>query len=202
LQPRRWKIIFLGDYIDRGPDNYGALQTVMNPPENWEFVCLLGNHESMFLESYKKGTSFYNRKAALDIAGYSQNDTQTYQTVLSSIPRDVIEWMHFLKLYHIEDNNVFAHAYYDDSLSPENQVEYSCVWYRMHDSEPYNNQNQGLYLTHGHTPKKNGPIMTTNRLNLDAGAVFYGKFVIAEYHKNKQGPVAFYEFLFEDHPNF
>ncbi len=33
--PNGGKIIFLGDYIDRGPDNYGVLETVMNPPANW-----------------------------------------------------------------------------------------------------------------------------------------------------------------------
>jgi len=47
--PNGGKIVFLGDYIDRGSDNVGVLETVMNPPEGWEFVTLKGNHESMFV---------------------------------------------------------------------------------------------------------------------------------------------------------
>ena len=41
------KLIFLGDYIDRGPDSYGVLQTVCNLP--CETILLKGNHEDMAL---------------------------------------------------------------------------------------------------------------------------------------------------------
>ncbi len=53
--PDGGSIIFLGDYIDRGVDNAGVLRTVMNPPENWKFTCLMGNHEEMFIDSYMSG---------------------------------------------------------------------------------------------------------------------------------------------------
>jgi len=58
--PEGDKIIFLGDYIDRGPDNYGVLKTVMNPPENWEFITLLGNHEEMFIDAYIGRYEFFS----------------------------------------------------------------------------------------------------------------------------------------------
>ncbi len=193
--PEGGKIIFLGDYIDRGPDNYGVLQIVMNPPENWEFVTLLGNHELMFLESYMNGTQFYDVKSAQDIAGFSQNEFVPYEHIRQGIDKSVIEWIANLKLFHIEDQNVFAHAFYDDTKKPEDQISSDCVWTRMDDWMTFQNSNQGLYLTHGHTPRKHGPIKSPNRTNLDCGAVFYGKLVIAEYEKETRGPVAFHEFL-------
>lgn len=189
------KIIFLGDYIDRGPDNYGVLQIVMNPPKGWEFVTLLGNHEEMFVDAYMHGTSFYDKKAAQDIAGFGQDEFVMYDQILHGIDRSVIEWMYNLKVCHIEDKNVFAHAFYDDTLSPEDQTSHKSVWYRMDDWMAFQNSKQGLYLTHGHTPRTRGPVQSPNRTNLDCGAVFYGRFVIAEYHKDVQGPVAFHEFL-------
>ena len=192
--PNGGKIIFLGDYIDRGPDNHGVLRIVMNPPEGWEFVTLLGNHEEMFVDAYTHGTDFYDKKAAQDIAGFGQDEFVMYDQVLHGIDRSVIEWMHNLKVCHIEDKNVFAHAFYDDTLTPEEQRAHTAVWTRMDDWMTFQNSKQGLYLTHGHTPRKHGPIQSPNRTNLDCGAVFYGRFVIAEYHKDVRGPVAFYEF--------
>lgn len=193
--PGGGKIIFLGDYIDRGPDNYGVLQIVMNPPKNWEFITLLGNHELMFIEAYMSGTRFYDYSAAQDIAGFSKDNFVIYEHIRQGIDRQIIEWMHSLKLFHIEDKNVFAHAFYNDDLKPDDQIISDLVWTRMDDFVRFPNDKQKLYLTHGHTPRKHGPIKSPNRVNLDAGAVFYGRYVIAEYYKDIQGPVAFHEFL-------
>ncbi len=192
--PEGGKVIFLGDYIDRGPDNLGVLKIVMNPPSKWEFICLMGNHEKMFIDSYYRRSEFYDASAAKDIAGLGRNEFAMYEQLYCGIDKSIIQWMDNLDLFHIEDKNVFAHAYYDDTLSPVNQNPSVCIWDRLTDSEKYWNDNQGLYLTHGHTPRKNAPVKAQNRVNLDAGAVFYGRYVIAEYHKNVQGPVAFYEF--------
>lgn len=197
--PNGGKIIFLGDYIDRGPDNWGVLQTVMNPPENWEFVTLLGNHELMFIQSYIDGTEFYDIKAAKDIAGFDQDEFVTHDHVRHNVDSSIIDWMRNLHVFHIEDKNVFAHAFYDDKRAPEDQVIGDVVWTRMNDWMSFPNTKQGLYLTHGHTPRKNGPIRSPNRVNLDCGAVFYGRYVIGEYREDTQGPVAFHQFFTKEY---
>ena len=56
--PKGGKIIFLGDYIDRGPDAKGVCDIVMNPPEGWEFIALMGNHEEMFVNSFLNRDQF------------------------------------------------------------------------------------------------------------------------------------------------
>lgn len=50
------KIVFLGDYTDRGPDSRGVIDTLIagtqaNP--NW--VCLKGNHDKMFANFVRDG---------------------------------------------------------------------------------------------------------------------------------------------------
>lgn len=163
------KIIFLGDYIDRGPDSYGVIEHLLKgPKEGWEFVLLKGNHEEMFLEN--GGT-----KNAYDI-----ESNRIY------FNEEMMEWLKALKLFHIEDANVFAHAWYDPD---SNQSDQSILWIRARDSEPYSNKN--FYLTHGHTPRKAGPTLAPNRTNLDCGAVFYGELVIAEYQPGVKGPINF-----------
>jgi len=190
--PNGGKIIFLGDYIDRGPDDLGVLNIVMNPPENWEFVCLKGNHESMFVEAYMNKTRFYDVDAAVAICG--NPNVKTYVELYDAIDPEIVKWMDNLKLFHIEGSNVFAHAYYSDQTPPEEQRESQVVWQRMDDFETYYNDKQGFYLTHGHTPRKHGPVTAPNRLNLDCGAVFYKRLVVAKFQYGKQEPVDYLEF--------
>ena len=49
------KIVFLGDYIDRGPDSAGVVATVrkLQAREPDAIVCLKGNHEDLMLKAYQ-----------------------------------------------------------------------------------------------------------------------------------------------------
>lgn len=196
-EPNGGKIIFLGDYIDRGPDNKGVLETVMNPPKDWEFVCLKGNHEDMFLAAYmdhmRNGTrashDFYDPKVLYEFV--PKGEPLMVSFAVNHIPTEIIEWMSELKPFHFEGKNIFAHAFYDLSIPPELQRDVVLYWYRMPDSEAFPNVD-GEYLTHGHTPRANGPVRSPNRINLDAGAVFYGNLAYAKYEVDKTGPVALY----------
>ncbi len=115
----------------------------------------------MFLQAYCDSTEFYDIKAAQDIAGFHQDDFVIYRNIFQGIDKSVIEWMSELKLFHIEDKNVFAHAFYDDDRLPEDQISSHVVWTRMDDWIKFNNDKQGLYLTHGHTPRKHAPVKVT-----------------------------------------
>src|SRR4051794_35066905 len=42
-------LVFLGDYIDRGPDSRGVLEQMIALAERCTLVSLLGNHEEMLL---------------------------------------------------------------------------------------------------------------------------------------------------------
>lgn len=190
--PDGGKIIFIGDYIDRGPNNKAVLETVMNPPKNWEFICLMGNHEDIFINAYLNRGEFYDMEVVEEF--YDKKGFITYETLHDSFPVEIVKWMMNLKKFHFEDNNVFAHAFYDDKVSPEEQRDTMLLWYRMDDWMQFPSKDNRLYLTHGHTPRKHGPVQSPNRTNLDCGAVYYNRFVIAEYRKNIRGPVNFHEF--------
>ena len=42
-------LVFIGDYIDRGPDPFGVVEFLLQLRERQRCTFLLGNHESMFL---------------------------------------------------------------------------------------------------------------------------------------------------------
>lgn len=195
--PNGCKIIFLGDYIDRGSKNKAVLETVMyDHPNQYEFICLKGNHEAAFVDSYYSKMRFMDPNVVFEYCtdDVKEMNSDNYLELHAQIPENIIRWMDNLPFFYIQDKNVFAHAFYDDTLLPQNQIENVCIWDRMSDSEKYWNDNQGFFLTHGHTPRQTGPKFAQNRVNLDAGAVFYGRLVIGKYKKNVQGPIDIFEF--------
>ena len=48
-----YRLVFLGDYIDRGPDSAGVLAMVRQRQEASPdaVVCLMGNHEALLLQA-------------------------------------------------------------------------------------------------------------------------------------------------------
>ena len=46
------RLVFLGDYIDRGPDSYGVIELLLNAlPPGMDADFLMGNHERMMLDA-------------------------------------------------------------------------------------------------------------------------------------------------------
>ncbi|MBT7767373.1 MAG: serine/threonine protein phosphatase, partial [Bdellovibrionales bacterium] len=49
LEPNKSKIIFLGDYIDRGIESKQVIDTIMELQGMFDVVTLMGNHEEMLI---------------------------------------------------------------------------------------------------------------------------------------------------------
>jgi serine/threonine protein phosphatase 1 len=197
--PDGGKIIFLGDYIDRGPNSKIVVDIVRNPPANWQFICLRGNHEDMLYNCFN--SYHYTVYDTNVLEQYNQPYTKNFSSVLVDFPpsqemQDLLDWIETLKYFHIEDSNVFSHAFYDSSLSEDKQNLDLVMWQRMNDFEPFRPSETIKFLTHGHTPRKHGPVSSPNRLNLDCGAVYYGRLVVAKFEKNVVGPREFMEIVY------
>lgn len=53
-------IVFLGDYIDRGPDSKGVIDQIVELHQKCKVHLILGNHEEMTLAAYAGGKSDHN----------------------------------------------------------------------------------------------------------------------------------------------
>lgn len=189
MNPKGGKIIFLGDYVDRGPDAKGVIDQIMNPSEGWEFIPLLGNHEEMFVQSFCDRDQFYDPLAFRQFVPEVDKMTP-YSIVHAKFPMEYIHWMMALPLYHFEDKNVFAHAWWEEGATQE-----EILWTRLDD---FMRGPADKYLVHGHTPRRNGPCEAPMRTNLDRGGTFYGRLVVAEMKKDKMGPVRYHKYFKED----
>jgi serine/threonine protein phosphatase 1 len=179
---RTTKFVFLGDYIDRGPDSMGVVAQLMTAVG---VVCLKGNHEDMLIETID---------APLDpdwwlSNGGAQTAVSYGATRLADIPADHVAWMKALPLFHDDGLRFFVHAGIDPTIPLNAQSERTMLWTR--DRYPAT-INPGRLIVHGHTPLRHGaPDLEPYRLNLDTGAVFGGPLTAAAFDDTQAGPLAF-----------
>lgn len=185
---QRTKFVFLGDYIDRGPDSKGVINYLMllqqDRPE--DVICLMGNHEDMLL-------------AALDAEEWEGNwlrnggmrTLSSYGIVAArDLPKDHIEWVRKLPKSHDDGLRLFVHAGIHPDRSLDGQDEHDLLWIR----EPFlsSTKDFGRLIVHGHTPLKTGkPDIRPNRLNIDTGAVNGGPLTSAVFGGNSTPPEIF-----------
>jgi serine/threonine protein phosphatase 1 len=175
-------VVFLGDYIDRGPDSKGVLDILIaGPPEGWQWVCLKGNHEDMC----SKATLFRDPQSTNVWLGNGGLDMMKSYPLLD-IDAGHPTWMHNLPVLHQDKHRVYVHAYVDEYLFLDKQNPHVCMWSRYQNG--IDSGYLGRYVVHGHTPNLRGPEVYTKRCNLDTGAVYSGRLVVAVFDDDIPGP--------------
>jgi len=180
------KIVFLGDYIDRGPDSKDVLQMLIDGQQagrNWTF--LKGNHDRLmeyffaepmrFDPQFLIGYSwFHERLGGIETMasyGVEVKEGRRHFEVLAdareAVPQSHLEFIRGLDLTFQQDDLLFVHAGIRPEVPLDQQVEQDLVWIRdeFHSfTEPH-----PYLIIHGHTPVKQATHYG-NRINLDAGA--------------------------------
>lgn len=178
------ELIFLGDYIDRGPDSKKVLDYIIELQNNdYDIVTLLGNHESMLVDAY------YNESA---MSKWIQNGgSETLRSFdidsLKAIDPQYIDFFKKLKLYYELDNYIFVHAGFNDKLEDPFTDNYCMLWKSR--EEYFNPLLNDRNIVHGHSPVSlniTQKQITNNSkvLNIDGGCVYsntrLGKLVAFE----------------------
>jgi serine/threonine protein phosphatase 1 len=179
------KIVFLGDYVDRGPKSAQVVDYLDGLRENGatgvEFVFLKGNHEDMLMKA------IFESPTRDDLGMYYLNGGfQTEQSYQDNnfIYADHKEFYYSLKRYHRHGDFFFVHA----GLAPASTLERAMgdfvidmdplLWAREwndHDGEFPEN----VFVVHGHTPVSEIKFLP-NQINIDTGCVF-GKSYSEQY---------------------
>jgi len=166
-------LIFLGDYVDRGPDSKGVIDTVLDLSELYNVIALKGNHEWLLEQFLAKPGSptasgnFILNGGSATLASYSTNGAEY------SIPSAHREFLSGLKLFHETATHFFVHAgippTYDFQSSIDEKTAHQFLWIRnvFLDSRVQ----WPKVVVHGHTPVPQ-PELLPNRINLDTGCVF------------------------------
>jgi hypothetical protein len=103
------RLVFLGDYVDRGPASYDVVQRLVTLQREWPCEFLLGNHESMLLDflgwtddAYFGGDAFLMNGGDRTLATYGYFDQERPDRKSFKLPKDHEEFLLSLKRHHRE----------------------------------------------------------------------------------------------------
>lgn len=168
-------LVFIGDYIDRGPDPKGVVDFVLELRESInQVICLLGNHEQMFLD-YLHDENF-NKEIFLVNGGgntiSSYGIIETSEGIKVDVPESHMQFFTSLLPYYETDDYIFVHAGLRPNIPLEKQSIEDLIWIRY---EFINSSYDfGKTVIFGHTLFSQ-PLIEPNKIGIDTGAVYGGK---------------------------
>ena len=198
---RLHQLVFLGDYIDRGPDSAAVVSRLMALQRGrpaGTVICLRGNHEQMALDALAADGGWpFNlwRRNGGNATLRSYGAPEPGPRYLDLIPADHRAWLTGLPLAHQDARRIYVHAGLEPNTPLADQDEEAFLWIREAflrappDSFP-------AHVVHGHTPEWAGktsmarPELLSHRTNLDTGAYATGMLTAGIFERRSPaGPV-------------
>jgi len=171
------RLIFIGDYIDRGENSKGVIDFIIELKKDSQFVqCLIGNHEQMFLD-YLSGSdlnSFIMNGGLTTLRSYKQAQREAGEPL---IPASHLDYLTSLVTMVELDEYYVVHAGFRPGRPVEEQDLFDMVWIR--DEFIYSNYDFGKTVIFGHTPLY-APMVLESKIGIDTGAVYGNRLTCLE----------------------
>lgn len=177
-------IIFMGDYVDRGPQSKEVIDLIISLREQCCVVTLKGNHEDMM---YKALVNNSDRDVEMWMTngGYqtllSYGDIETVLADIRELPKDLkkhLDFIETLELYYETDTHIFVHASPGLVVPISEQPEAHLIWRRpqLDDKEFNYTHSSGKTIISGHTAQSSGvPLRLSDKnILIDTGCFFTG----------------------------
>jgi serine/threonine protein phosphatase 1 len=187
---QRRVLLFIGDYVDRGPASRAVVERVAAGFPGFETVALKGNHEQMLLDflSDPKVWDVYRRLGGAEtllsygvdrnlIAAPGVSPAKVRDAFLGMLPQSHQDFLRSLALAYDCGDYHFVHAGVRPGVSLDLQSEMDRLWIR----DQFLNAGDvfgGRVIVHGHTPAMN-PENLGFRIGIDTGAYMTGRLTAA-----------------------
>lgn len=188
------RLIFLGDYIDRGSDSYKVIDFLIGLKlESFEISYLKGNHEQILIDVLDKPTVFRNwlthggevtvSSYGVDIdTGLSDVELENQRKLFcQKMPQPHKDFLKSLKPYYHRPPLFFVHAGVNPKNPLDQQDEQDCLWIR--ESFLDSRKKLSSIIVHGHTPQTL-PSWDGRRIGVDTGAYFTNILASARIYGN------------------
>jgi serine/threonine protein phosphatase 1 len=175
-----WRIVHLGDYVDRGADSRGVIDFLLaRMAEDARVLCLRGNHDDMFAQSIagkRQAAELWLLNGGDEtLESYGVSVTRFLDGLRSGEPVSIPDahrgFLDALGTCLRFGDYYFVHAGINPGSALDAQSPHDQLWIR----EPFLNS-EGQFeavVVHGHTPVRRVDVRP-NRIGIDTGAVFGG----------------------------
>ena len=181
-------LVYLGDYVDRGPEASGVIDLILDEtPAGFEVVTLLGTHERLmldFLDDVRRGplwlrnggdATLQSYGVAVDPGAGAYLDAGPLLALQAGLrerlPARHLEFLQALQPFHAAGDYFFTHAGVRPGVPLEDQQEEDLIWIR--DLFLNSKADHGRVVVHGHTIRPE-PEIRRNRIGIDTGAYYTG----------------------------
>jgi serine/threonine protein phosphatase 1 len=183
---RRRVVVYLGDYVDRGPQSREVIELLLDRPlPGFEPVHLIGNHEDFMLRFLDEepwvGPDWFANGGDATVASYGVGQLprlrgdavlEGLQGMLRArIPERHLAFLRDLALWHVEGDYLFVHAGIRPGLALERQSRDDLLWIRG--AFLHSRADHGRVVVHGHTIAHSVD-RRPNRIGIDTGAFASG----------------------------
>jgi len=142
------RVIFIGDYIDRGPDSKGVIDFLLDLPQDLDITFLSGNHEEKFFLSHIDETELAHWLAAwgggATLESYGPGG-------FDDVPDSHWRFLREAHPYFETDTHIFVHANLEPGLPLEQQLPFTLIHKKFGTPEPHCS---GKTMICGHTAQK------------------------------------------------
>ena len=164
------KFIFVGDYIDRGPNSRGVIDFLIKIQSERDCIFLRGNHEQMLLDAYDHQSMDHWIRNGGDTTLSSYGSVMN----INNIPEDHLSFIRNTDLYFDTKDYFFSHAGAPPNMTIENskkssQMQDYFLWGREHLNVLETSWEKTVVF--GHTPRA-FPIRRPGMLGIDTGCVY------------------------------
>lgn len=163
-------LLFVGDYIDRGPDSKGVIDRCLELRKEYECTFLRGNHEALMLGYINEGAFNLWRVngGVATLQSYMSNGQEV------DIPEEHKKFVRDTEMFYETDDYLFVHAGLKSDLTIRENLdqfdEEVFLWERGHlNAEEYAWEKT---IVCGHTPQPE-PIDHEKLILIDTGCVYH-----------------------------
>jgi serine/threonine protein phosphatase 1 len=149
------RVVFLGDYIDRGPASREVVETLLKFSGSHSPIFLRGNHEVMILHARKdpsEGSLWQGDLGRETLLSYGVDHKQDWS---SAIPEPHWEFFARTEKFFETENHIFVHACLDEDLDMNEQHDWLLYWEHIERLRPHKS---GKRIICGHTRQTSGKI--------------------------------------------
>jgi serine/threonine protein phosphatase 1 len=187
-------LVFVGDYVDRGPLSRMVIERVSQGVPAFETIALKGNHEQILLDFIADSQMWdvYRRLGGVEtllsygvsydlLVGSNASPPKIHEAFLAAFPEAHHDFLRSLHLSYDCGDYHFVHAGVRPGVPLDKQTQDDQLWIRdqfLTAGDVFD----GRVIVHGHTPTRE-PEKLSFRVNVDTGAYMTGRLTAAKFHR-------------------